>query len=347
MSLNRSLLRRTLSVQTASRQDQAMTAFLLAELKRLRCRVYRDRGNLYATKGVAQVYPTIVAHTDTVHELIPDHEWLVLSARGYWFGWNPLRQVTEGVGGDDKIGVFLALECLRRLPACKAVFFRDEEIGCLGSIQADLRFFDDSAFVLQGDRKGNGDFVRKAGQTKLHGAEFGDAVAPMLAKRQYKPHDGGMGTDVVALREVGLAVASANLSCGYYEPHGPDEYVIERDVANCLGLMLEISRTIGHTQWTWTKKVIVPDPKVPKIDADVIAKWPWMRHYQDRDALHNEMIANELCLRCGNKTIVWDEGGGQHYCAKCNMFLSFIVLEEIEKRIARERDARSAVNLPL
>ena len=46
--------------------------------------------------------------------------------------------------------------------------------------------------------------------------------------------ENGMTTDVMTLKQNGLAVACANISCGYYNPHTPDEYTNFAELENCL-----------------------------------------------------------------------------------------------------------------
>ena len=57
-----------------------------------------------------------------------------------------------------------------------------------------------------------------------------------------------MLTDVLELKEKGLAVSCINLSCGYYEPHTPHEFTVKKDLLNCLDLVRHI---IGHCTGTY------------------------------------------------------------------------------------------------
>ena len=137
---------------------------------------------------------------------------------------------------------------LEELPACKAAFFRDEEIGCVGSSQARLDFFEDCAFVLQCDRKGNSDFVNKIYGEPMYSDEFAAAIAPILARHGYREAE-GMLTDVYELATQGLELSMANMSCGYWGPHTDQEVVMADDVEVTLSLVREICRAHGHRQW--------------------------------------------------------------------------------------------------
>jgi len=206
-------------------------------------------GNIYVTKGKSSVYPTFVAHTDTVHSIVPDGQFQIVQTGDLLYGINPVRQKWQGIGGDDKVGIFLALVLLRDLPFVKVAFFKDEEIGCVGSAVADMKFFKNSAFVLEADRKGNDDFVTEISGVKLYGDNFSEAIKPFLKTYNYSEYDFGGLTDVMILKERGLRVACANVSCGYYNPHTDGETISIRDVQNTLDLFRDIAENLGYRKW--------------------------------------------------------------------------------------------------
>lgn len=239
------LLKTILSTQSATYHTRAMRRVIRRQLDAIDATYRTDHGNIYATKGNAAAYPTFVAHTDTVHAILPNGAYRVYQEGPTFYAWNEHAWTPAGIGGDDKCGVFIALECLRILPAAKAVFFRDEEHGCIGAQLADMRFFDDSSFVLEADRKGASDFVSNAAGEELHGPEFAAAVAPLLTRRHFTPEPFGGLTDVVTLKERGLKVAAANASAGYYEPHRATEFIDVPDLINTRDLFLEIAAELG------------------------------------------------------------------------------------------------------
>lgn len=75
----------------------------------------------------------------------------------------------------------------------KCAFFVQEEVGCIGSSHADMSFFSDCRFVIQCDRKGNGDMVTQINGMKLCSNEFISAID--FRKYGYKPAQ-GLNTDV-------------------------------------------------------------------------------------------------------------------------------------------------------
>jgi hypothetical protein len=144
-----------------------------------------------------------------------------------------------GCGGDDKVGIAICLQSLLDFDNIKVAFFRDEEVGCIGSYDANLDFFSDCRFVLQCDRRGNGDFINQIYGAPLQSKAFKKDVGGILKRYGYKPTD-GMLTDVYALKQLGLKVSVANISCGYYNPHEDDEVVVFEDVYNCYALVSDI-----------------------------------------------------------------------------------------------------------
>lgn len=135
------------------------------------------------------------------------------------------------MGADDKNGIFICLECLKKYDAVKVAFFREEETGCRGSSEAAMSFFDDVRFVIQPDRKGNSDLITSIGYSDLCSEKFIEALEP--EKWGYREENGLM-TDVLALKENGLGVSCLNVSCGYYNAHSDEEITMKKDLLKCL-----------------------------------------------------------------------------------------------------------------
>ena len=237
------LLLEILQIQSVTYDTERMAEFIIDKCFELGCSVEYDKGNIYVTKGVSITYPCIVSHTDTVHAIIPDKDYMVVSDDNIAMAYDIRKMQPTGVGGDDKVGIYICLQMLKDLEYCKAAFFRDEEYGCLGSAEADMEFFKDCRYILQCDRKGNSDFVYNIMGVDLYSFDFSDAVAPILERYGYSEHTGGL-TDVYQLAENGVGVCVANMSCGYYNPHMDDEMINLADVENCRWMVYEMFKTI-------------------------------------------------------------------------------------------------------
>jgi tripeptide aminopeptidase len=244
--MNKSKLIEILSIQSESYNQWRIFAYIIRQCKRLNVDYYVNNGNIYITKGIEDNYPCIVAHMDTVHDIAED--LTVIEINGNLTGFNAYTMEQTGIGGDDKVGIFIALQCLELFDNIKVAFFRDEETGCEGSYNADFDFFNDCNFILQCDRKGNGDFVTNAGGIELSSKQFQADILPVLFSFGYK-YANGMMTDVMALKECSVNCSMANISCGYYNPHCSNEFVNLQDVENCLLMVQSIVHQFGGTSY--------------------------------------------------------------------------------------------------
>lgn len=239
-----------LRIQSYSGDFKHMSKFICKKINKLGLTYTKDRmGNIYVTKGESDVYPTMVCHIDTVHLFSPFYQ--VHQAGRNIFAVNKLNCDKMGVGGDDKVGVFMTLKMLEDREVFKAAFFVDEEIGCVGSRACNFEFFNDSAFVLECDRKGSDDFVNSISGTKLYSREFSEALSPILHTYGRKEVTGGM-TDVLEIAYK-TKICVANMSCGYYNPHSDDEFVNIDDVFLTYQMCHDIYDSLGFDLWRVTE----------------------------------------------------------------------------------------------
>ena len=217
-----------------------MRKFIVEHCQKIKFVVSTDEfGNVYVTKGNADSFACFVAHMDTVHPISGDGIALV-SLGDNVTGFNTVTMRQTGIGGDDKCGIYCAIRCLEELPACKAVFFSDEETGCHGSGDCDLSFFADCRFIVSADRRGNDDFVTDI-SGPLSSKQFLADVKPILKRYGFK-HSAGAMADVMELRNRDVGVSVANISAGYYNPHQDAEFVNLSDLENSLSLMLAMGK---------------------------------------------------------------------------------------------------------
>jgi hypothetical protein len=289
---------------------------------------------------------------DTVHPIVEDLS--LLSVGDNITGFNTIAMKQTGIGGDDKVGIFIALSCLMKYDNIKIAFFRDEEVGCQGSYDADLEFFNDCSFVLQCDRRGNKDFVTTASGVELSSYHFQNSIQDILTTHGYT-FSSGMMTDVMALKENGLRTSCANISCGYYNPHMENEYVNVPDVMNCLSLVCSIIEKCGNKKFkhtykadNWwrfanTKGIGKKQQKVAGVNTPkVYNDWEdWDYSYKDMDwcntcgayelknalndkgqckycqGMHNEH-PQDKCFSCDEFNVLeYDQHYGVYLCAKC------------------------------
>ncbi len=253
-TINLGLLYKVLSVQSKSKNDEIMRNFLKAYFDKVKLKVTEDTyGNLYITKGKAKSYPCVVAHIDTVHSLIPSYAFKVYKMGSLLYAMNAITGTQTGIGGDDKVGIFVALHALHTHKNVKVVLYRDEEIGHIGSkhsIEFNKEFYKDCNFVIQCDRKGNDDFLTSSGGIKMCSKEFIEATKPYADKHEFK-EGYGASTDVDTLVREGIGISCINLSSGYHRPHSSTEVVNIDDVRNVTSLVDEIITNLGGTKFEY------------------------------------------------------------------------------------------------
>ena len=145
------LLKELYCIHSKSNKEDNMLEFLINWLFKNvnQAEVEMDKsGNLYVRKGESKTYPCIVAHVDQVQSLHSE-DFQAVETQDIIFGWSRKNKRFEGLGADDKNGIWVALKCLLKYDVLKVALFVGEEIGCVGSNAADMDFFDDCRFVIQ------------------------------------------------------------------------------------------------------------------------------------------------------------------------------------------------------
>lgn len=165
-------------------------------------------GYIYAAGDIPVL---LIAHMDTVHKKLPEH--ICESVDG-----DILIAPLEGIGGDDRCGIFMVLETIKT-HRCHVLFTEDEEIGLVGAgkfAASDIK--PEVNWILEYDRKGSNDAVFYS----CDNPEFTEFITDkdigfVLAH--------GSASDISKVAPA-LNRAAVNLSCGYYDQHHTYEYII-------------------------------------------------------------------------------------------------------------------------
>lgn len=175
-----------------------------------------------------------------------DHskDFMVLESNGDVIAWSAREHEQQGLGADDKNGIFICLECLRDFDFLKVALFVGEEVGCKGSGACDLTFFKDCRFIIEPDRKGFNDLITSMCCGDVCSEEFIKAIEP------YNPgyeEARGTVTDVGELVERGVGISCINISCGYYDAHTDHEYTVLDELEMTLEFVQDIIENVGET----------------------------------------------------------------------------------------------------
>ena len=232
------LLKQLFEIHSPSGKEERMVKFLRYFCNNIPgVKFKRDRwGNVYITKGYSDTYPCLAAHLDQVQRTYPK-DFKAVETDDIIFGYSPGEREMCGLGADDKVGIYIALRSLVKYNAIKIALFVQEEVGCIGSGKADITFFDDCRFVIECDRKGYDDFITSISHTRLCSDEF---IQDCNIKQYGYEKANGLMTDVQELKQRGLKVSCCNVSCGYYNPHSDEEFIVKKDVLNCLAFVHNI-----------------------------------------------------------------------------------------------------------
>lgn len=232
---------------------------LCRELEKMCFRPEKRRGFLYA-EGTVPVL--LAAHLDTVHR-------------------NPVRDICvskqgnilmspQGIGGDDRAGVYMVMELARKLK-CSVLFCEDEEIGGAGAelfTKSGIR--PSVSLILEFDRQGKNDAV------------FYDcdntAFTEFICKFGYHEETGSF-SDISILAPY-LETAAVNLSAGYYNAHTLHEYI---DLSH---VKKGIERAAKIIQAADKHYPYIPSQKVPwHFSGPWYDEWAWESHMESLNAV--------------------------------------------------------------
>lgn len=246
----------------------------------------------------------LVAHLDTVHENLPS---IICYSKDGNYITSP-----QGIGGDDRCGVYIILALLERLPFKPYVLFTmGEEIGGIGA-KAFTKYVTELnlKYIVEYDRKGDNDCVFY----NCDNTDFVDFVEQFGFKEAY-----GTFSDISVVAPA-LKVAAVNISSGYYNPHTKTEYVSMFDMQNIIERSVEmlcteseafeyVERTVNISRYLdyytsrdvvvsfvpecslWVYDAIKDDYR-PNEDKEVVVDalgtlYKWSAHFDDYSITHS------------------------------------------------------------
>ena len=164
----------------------------------------------------------LTAHMDTVHEK------RVKKVRIERHKDQTIISSPQGIGGDDRCGIYMICRLLDMGHKPYVVFNEDEEIGCVGAkkfCKTDYVNDMDIKFIIEMDRRNGNDAV----YYDLDNEEFEEFVTSTTG---YVTASGSVSDISYIAPEAG--VAAVNLSCGYYKEHTLEHYVVWEEMERTL-----------------------------------------------------------------------------------------------------------------
>ena len=164
------------------------------------------------------------------------------------FGWRDDINQPTGIGGDDKVGIYICLQLLLEFDVLKVAFFVQEEVGMLGSKHADEVFFKDVGYAIQFDGPTRNWFSKTLMGKNLWDQTFLTDVKPLLESYNVDNFSIDPFTDVLQL------VLKFDFCCsvfptGYYDQHSVHEYVIVEETEECLNLGRDSLKVLGNKKY--------------------------------------------------------------------------------------------------
>ena len=265
--MNIDFLKEVLSIPSISGDESMVRDYIIEYAKENGIEYYTDaKKNLYLTKGSEKMtsgeyYPCVVSHMDTVHgshrELIETKTNLIIedtgeSEMGELIAKHPITKEQTGIGGDDKCGVYVCLEMFERFDILKGAFFVEEEIGMLGSKQADDKFFENVGYAIQFDAPSSNWISEVCSGVKLFDEDFKEEIKGTLNECGYTKFSKDPFTDVNQLASK-YDFNCLNLGCGYYRQHTNSEYVVVEEVSDSIKAGYELITKLGLVKYIHKK----------------------------------------------------------------------------------------------
>lgn len=247
--INTQLLKEILAIPSKYGHEERIRTFLMDYLALNHISHYEDKfGNIYAQKGVSNYYPCVIAHMDTVHDII---DFDVIEEAGVLYAKDKNGSPT-GIGADNKAGILVCLELLNYFDNIKVAFFVSEEVGCFGSFLSDPLFFKDVGYAIQFDAPSNNWVTYRSNGVDLFelNSDFHNKINTVFKKNIKDYHEvDSLGshpyTDVYALKSL-YDFSCVNYSVGYYYMHTPMEYVKISEVNDCYNIAIELINSLGN-----------------------------------------------------------------------------------------------------
>lgn len=248
--MNVDVFKELLAVQTVSYEEQLMVDWLVDyighNIKGATVAVDSAR-NIYVNKGNAEHAPCVSAHIDTVQRMRSVR--IFETAGGRLIGFDG-KNKQVGIGADDKAGIFVCLNLLERFDSIRAIFFATEEVGCVGARQADPRFFKGIGYVIEYDCPSRNMLSYSCGGEQLFANDglFIKTALPVLKRHGTDLWQRHPYTDVMVVRKR-FPISCLNLSCGYYNWHGKDEFVLLSDVSLAIEQGADLIDALGPVSY--------------------------------------------------------------------------------------------------
>lgn len=222
-------------------QDK-LKEYLAFEMTKYGYDVVVDDGYIYCKE--INVPVLLTAHMDTVHKEEPKQFVEKINKKG-----NHVLSSPQGIGGDDRCGIFMILSILRETDYRPAVLFcEDEETGGVGSLKyttykENVDAISKLKFFIELDRANANDLV-------FYDDGNEDFYQFCINATGYVENIGSFSD--ISILSPDSGVSSVNISCGYYHAHTLEEEVVWEEMLNSIKVtekLIEASKDVEQFQY--------------------------------------------------------------------------------------------------
>lgn len=208
---------------------------------------FNEDGFLYC-KGTIPF--CLIAHMDTVHKKTCSIIRYTVDKAGQTEDEDSLSFTSpEGIGGDDRCGVYMILQLLKSNYRPSIIFCEDEETGLVGAGKfVKTNYIEDLKsmnMLIEFDRKDKDDAV-------FYSCDNPEFTKYITTTTGYKERYGSC-SDISTIAPA-CGVAAVNLSCGYYGAHTTNESVKFDEMLNTVEIVKKILNDESCVPYKYIKK---------------------------------------------------------------------------------------------
>jgi hypothetical protein len=235
--------------------------------------IIKTKDYIYAEGNIPVM---LVAHLDTVHYSLPKR---IFHDQIQNVLWSP-----EGLGADDRAGVWAILQLITDEKKPYIIFTTKEEIGGVGAYKVidEIKNIPPVNLIIELDRKGSNDAVFYSCDNK----DFVDYVENFGFTKNY-----GSFSDISIICPE-WRIAGVNLSTGYYNAHTKEEYLNVNELNDVILKVKKIFDNLPANPFEYIEEI---------------------KTYHNYDYLNNFFY----CLECKTWIGYYDESSIRDICNNC------------------------------
>lgn len=212
-------------VELCKLTKEQMKQYLAKVLRKYYRNVISKDGFLYV-KGSDRI--ALTAHMDTTPRVDYGDRKPVKDVYEYIEDGNHVIHSPQGIGGDDRCGIYIILKILKETNLRPSIIFcEDEEVGCVGSDKfSTSKFIEDLEnmyFIIELDRRGSDDIVFYEDENE----DFHEYVELVTGYTE----NYGSCSDISNICPA-CGIAGVNMSVGYHNEHHDYETVVLEEMEN-------------------------------------------------------------------------------------------------------------------